>query len=167
MDSVYLVISQNGRILKFFVIFLLILILYWFYKVRKRAYKTNISDGDIPAHLWFYSQLVDIEIGASRASSSNLKKKFIKFLYRKYKFTSYEVRKSTIFEVVRLKEANNEVLGLYGEIWNNIEDLKHSNKKEVISYIKTIKKFFNKEDVSGWLNQRKQMKQNQRQCNDC
>ncbi len=163
MDSIYLIISQNGQALRMLAIFLLVFIIYWFRKVKVRAYKSSFSDKEMPVNLWFYSQLVNMEIGTLRPSYNNLQQLFYRFLVRKYKITKIEYKNFSIFNLVKNKEEDQEILNLYGEIWNSIEDLKHSPKNEVIAYIKQIKTIFNKKDVSEWIEQRKKSKP----CNDC
>ena len=163
MDSIYLIISQNGAAIRILIIFLIIILLYWFQKVKRKAYKINSSDKYIPAHLWFYSQLVNFEIGVYKANSTNLFNYFVRFLYRKYKISKYDLKIKSLFDIVKDREDNRNLLDLYGEIWNSIEDLKHSSTNEVIEYIKSIKYLFNKEDVTEWIELRK----NEKKCNDC
>lgn len=166
MDSIYLIISQNGQALRILAILLVIFLFYWLKKVKTRAYKSGFSDKDMPANLWFYSQLVNIEIGTVKASYRNLNQLFIRFLIRKYKISKIEFNSFSIFDLVKSKEKDKDILDIYGEIWNSIEDLKHKKKSEVIAYIKDIKKVFNKEDITEWLTLKKNQVKN-KPCNDC
>jgi len=117
----------------------------------------------MPANLWFYTQLINIEIGEKKANQKTLKKIFIEFLYRKYRISKYDLSKKTIFVIVREKEDNDTIINLYGDIWNSIDDLKQKSNDEVIKYVKSIKLKFNKDGFDDWIKSQKIEKN----CNNC
>ena len=131
-------------------------------KLRSRYYKAKFNDS-MPANLWFYSQLVNIEAGVHKATYKNLFDTFIKFLFRKYKIQKKELKKKTYFELVREREDNDDVIDLYGEIWNSIDEMKHASSNEVLSYIKKIKLIFNKGNFEDWIKTQKR----KAPCNNC
>ena len=117
----------------------------------------------MPHNLWFYSQLINIEVSEKSANYKELYNCFINYLCRKYRITKSELKKQSIFDLVKSKEDDENLLDLYGELWNSINDLKQSSKSEVIHYVKSIKPLFNKEDFSEWIAEQKLRKD----CNDC
>ncbi len=155
--------TRSSQFMLIFVILLLCILLIVFIKKirshsRRVIYKT---DTFIPAHLWFYSKLIDIEIGSSPATSKNVMVLFYKFLQRLYKISEKDFQQKTIFELVKAKENNSEILDFYGDLYNEINDLSENDPKEVLIYVKKIKNLFNKEDNSLWIEQRK------KECNNC
>jgi len=118
----------------------------------------------MPANLWFYEQLVNMEIKTIKPTSKNLETAFMQYLHRKYAITKQDLKRHTIFEVVGEREQNPDFIELYGDIWNKAQEMKHSPSTEVIAYIKSIKVYFNKENVSAWVQIQKAKREN---CNDC
>ncbi|MCL2065158.1 MAG: hypothetical protein FWG98_12440 [Candidatus Cloacimonetes bacterium] len=125
-------------------------------------YKPNYNYS-MPTNLWFYYELVNMEADNRKAKYKYLLNLFSEFLFRKYNITPNDLKNKTYFEIVRERENDDDVIELYGNIWNSIDDLKHSSQNEVIAYIKSIKLIFNKGNFEDWIKQQKKNKP----CNDC
>jgi hypothetical protein len=91
-----------------------------------------------------------------------LLKFFYDYLQRKYKINDSDLKEKTIFQWVNEKEEDLEYIELYGDIYNRINELKQNDSSEVITYIKSIKKYFNQEDLTDWIEKRRQ-----ENCNNC
>jgi len=138
---------------------------YLYIRIRGLRAKTSLQfDDNMPANLWFYDQLINIEINPKKASAKKLKKCFIAYLYRKYHITKTDLRKNTIFDIVAQREKNAHFIELYGDIYNTTQEMKHSHPSDVIAYIKSIKYVFNQDNVSDWIATRQTKKE---KCNDC
>ena len=150
-------------IAKMVIVLLVIGIILIFLRVKKKVYRPNYDSKNMPANLWLYSQLVDIEVGNYKANYKNLYNAFVSFLCKKYKISKDELKNNSIFELVKKREESPDLLELYGEIWNSVEELKHKGSAEIVAYIKNIKPLFNKENVSEWI----EIQKTRKPCNDC
>jgi len=150
--------------IKIIIVILLVLIVLKVRGMMKRAYKPQYDDPSMPANIWFYSQLVNMEVGSTRANHKKLLNCFLSYLYRKYHIRKHHLETKTVFEVVAEREEDPQYIELYGEIWNSIQELKQKPKSEVIPYIKTIKGAFNKDRIDEWVKNREA---NKKECNDC
>ena len=150
--------------IKIIIVLLLILIAIKVRSAMKRAYKSQYGDPTMPANIWFYSELVNMEIGETKPTQKNLNECFMKYLKRKYHIRKHHLEKFTIFQIVAQREEDPKYIELYGEIWNSIQELKQKSKGEVLAYIKTIKTAFNKERIDEWVKNREASKED---CNDC
>ena len=153
---------SSQKLLVFLIVVIFIALLLYLRKIKKKKYKPQFND-TMPANLWFYSQLVNLEIDTKNANYNKLKKIFLEFLYRKYHISKFDLEKKSIFLLVKEKEENMAIIDLYGEIWNSIEDLKQSDNSDVILFIKSIKLNFNKDGYQEWVKSQKQSKP----CNNC
>ncbi len=147
-----------------FIMIFSMLIIFYILRTKKRflskkKYKPRMI---LPPPLWFYSRLLDYEIGALKPTSENLMADFMSFLEKKYGITKEMLESFTIFHLVRVNESDNDIIELYGEMYNEIESLKQKTDQEVIQYIKKIKLYFNKEKYLSPLPKRKK-----RDCNNC
>jgi deoxyhypusine synthase len=165
MDVISLFLSQQGTSIKFIIAGLIILIIIWLRKAKRKIYRPTYSDGNMPAGLWFYSQLVSIEIVAEKADYQTLYDLYIRYLIKKYRIKDAELKEKTIFDIVKSLEHSENMLDFYGEIYNGIENLKHEKPESVIAYIKSIKMAFNKDSsIDEWVRKQRQKSRN---CNDC
>ncbi|HOE90585.1 MAG TPA: hypothetical protein PLV22_01250 [Candidatus Cloacimonadota bacterium] len=144
---------------------LILLVLYFFihfYLKRRvdRIKRRNIRN--VPANIWFYSQLVNFELGIDKVNSDILMKSFFEYLQRKYLISDDELKNKTIFKLVNENEKNEDYIELYGNIYHKIENLKQNSQESIILYIKSIKKYFNQDDLSEWIERQKY-----NDCNDC
>lgn len=146
----------------FLILFLCYILLIFYKKIRRKAHRTLFqSDSSMPAHLWFYSKLVDMEIGTTPLSPKLLMKNFYIFLERFYNLSEKELQFKSIFDLVKLKEQDPEVLEFYGDLYNQINELPENSPQDIKEYIRKIKIFFNKKDVTNWIEQRN------KNCNNC
>ena len=152
-------------LIKIIIVILAISFIIFLIRQRKYILKIDIDDDDMPHNLWFYSQLVNMEIGEIKPSYKNLLHLFKKFLYRRYMISKTDLKTNTIFEIVNRREYDKDVIDLYGEIWNNIDELKDKGSDEILVYTKSIKKRFNKGDFFEWIEERK--KAEEEPCNNC
>jgi len=106
-----------------------------------------------------------MQIGIEKPSYQRLHDCFSNYLYKRYSINKQEIQKSNIYDLIRSKEEKEDMLELYGEIWNSIEDLKDKETAEIIDYIKTIKFYFNKDGMVAWMSARKYNKETN--CNNC
>ena len=162
MDQIFTIISQSRRELGMLAFIVLIVLFIFLRKLRKKMYKPHFND-NMPHNLWFYYEMINMEADHKIATQKRLEKTFIDFLFRKYYISSEDLKKKSYFELVREREEDDNVIELYGEIWNNIEELKHKPQNEVLVYIKSIKLIFNKGNFEDWIQQHKRGKP----CNDC
>lgn len=116
----------------------------------------------MPANIWFYSKLLDFELNIILVNGQNLENYFFFFLKKKYKIYEYELKTANLFDLVKEREIDQNYLEFYGEIYNRIQELKDSSPMDIINYIKEIKSYFNQDDLSVWLENRKTD-----DCNDC
>ncbi|HPY96475.1 MAG TPA: hypothetical protein PL063_04630 [Candidatus Cloacimonadota bacterium] len=144
---------------------LILLILYFFihfYLKRRIARIKRRGIRSIPANIWFYSQLVNFELGIDKVNSDILMNNFFEYLQRKYLISDDELKDKTIFKLVNENEKNEDYIELYGDIYHKIENLKQNDQENIILYIKSIKKYFNQDDLSEWIE-----KQKYNDCNNC
>jgi hypothetical protein len=87
---------------------------------------------------------------------------FFEYLQRKYLISDDELKDKTIFKLVNENEKNEDYIELYGDIYHKIENLKQNDQENIILYIKSIKKYFNQDDLSEWIE-----KQKYNDCNNC
>jgi len=163
MEALLNIVEQTQTFIRIVIALLILGIILFTIRIMRRAYRPHYDSSNMPANLWFYSKLINLEVGNEKANYQNLHNHFIGFLHKKYRIRKDDLKTNTIFEIVRKREENSEMLDFYGEIWNSIEDLKKSDTSEVVAYTKTIKTAFNKEDISEWLDLQKIKKP----CNDC
>jgi len=144
---------------------LILLILYFFihfYLKRRIARIKRRGIRSIPANIWFYSQLVNFELGIDKVNSDILMNNFFEYLQRKYLISDDELKDKTIFKLVNENEKNEDYIELYGDIYHKIENLKQNDQENIILYIRSIKKYFNQDDLSEWIE-----KQKYNDCNNC
>jgi hypothetical protein len=166
MDEIYYIISQNAPVLWFLLIVISLILIIYVVRIANRPKRTKFVEANVPTNLWFYLQLVDLEIGSQKASYKNLLESFIHFLCRRYGIKDDDLKKQTIFEIVKAKEDEQPLLDLYGDIWNSIDDLKQSSENEVIQYIKSIKHYFKKDNLDYWIRERERERE-KKPCNNC
>ena len=163
MESLLDIVEQGQTLIRIIIVILIIGIIMFTIKIMRRAYKPNYDASRMPANLWFYSKLINLEVGNDKANYKNLHNSFMTFLMMKYRIRDNDLKQNSIFDLVQKREENMGILELYGEIWNDIEDLKNSEDSDVVRFIKKIKMMFNKDDVSEWIERQKLKKP----CNDC
>ena len=151
MEAFLNIVEQGQTLIRIAIAILIIGIIMFTIRIMRQAYKPNYDASKMPANLWFYSKLINLEVGNEKANYKNLLNSFITFLQKKYRIKDIDLKQKTIFEYVQSREDNEAILELYGEIWNDIDDLKNSSTQDIILYIKKIKTAFNKEDVSEWI----------------
>lgn len=157
-----LIHSDNLKMILFLML-LFLLMLVWIILKRIKRKKNRIGINEtMPPNIWFYSKLLDLELNIVKPNTNNLWIMFQEYLKRKYKLSDKDLKNQSIFSLVKQKESDHDYIDLYGDIYQNIQDLKHSDGNEVILFIKSIKKYFNKEDLSDWIEKRKIDN-----CNDC
>ena len=162
MDDIFYFVAQQGTPIKLIIVFLVIALILFIRKKRMQMYKPVYTDGNMPANVWFYSKLIDIEIGTEKATHRQLYRYFMEYLHRKYKIKKADLKKNTIYEIVANSENDENIINLYDEIYNDIDELKQKNKTDVIEYIKMIKPLFNKDNIDDWIKENKEKK-----CDDC
>jgi hypothetical protein len=133
-----------------------------FYLKRRKKRIRDRRNQTVPANIWFYSKLINYELSIEKVNPTILMNTFFEYLARKYDITKYDLKQKTIFQHVSEKELNLDYIELYGDIYHSIKELKHKNKSDVISYIKIIKVHFNKDNLTEWIEKRKDEK-----CNNC
>jgi len=150
------------ELIKYIIIFLIAFVFFylytWFRGMRKKTQRPEKDD--MPANLWFYDQLINMEIMPKKATAKRLYQNFMQYLHRKYHINP----KDSVFEVVASKEKDPAFIELYGDIYNRTQEMKHSKPSEVLEYIKSIKHVFNQDNVSEWIARRQRDKDD---CNDC
>ena len=82
-------------------------------------------------------------------------KSFFEYLQRKYIISDDELKNKTIFKLVNENEKNEDYIELYGNIYHKIQNLKQNSQESIILYIKSIKKYFNQDDLSEWIERQK------------
>jgi hypothetical protein len=60
---------------------------------------------------------------------------FYSFLCRKYHIEKKDLKNNTIFDLVKNREDDSELLDLYGEIWNSIESLYRANLQGILHIV--------------------------------
>ncbi|HOD53400.1 MAG TPA: hypothetical protein PKJ08_02625 [Candidatus Cloacimonadota bacterium] len=150
------------RLILYFLILFILYIFIRFYTNRRKKLIALSKIQKMPANIWFYSKLIDFELGIDKVNSMRLLKCFYDYLQRKYKINDSDLKEKTIFQWVNEKEEDLEYIELYGDIYNRINELKQNDSSEVITYIKSIKKYFNQEDLTDWIEKRRQ-----ENCNNC
>jgi hypothetical protein len=150
MENLFIYIGKQGTLLKILVVILVLGIIFWFRKSFKNVYKYRNNDS-MPPGLWFYSELINLEIDIKKANYKNLNKTFFKYLEKKYKITKKEIKTNTIFEIVNEKEKQENLINLYGLIWNKINDLKQKNNSDVIKCINDLKRVFIEDNIDEWI----------------
>jgi len=162
MENIYYLISQSRTEIIYLIVIISIALILYLLKIRSKRYRINLNES-MPADLWFYSQLVNIETDSKKAKPKNLLNIFIKYLCMKYSISRKDLKANLFFELVRKREKNDDFISLYGEIWNSIDEMKHSAPNEVVSYVRRIKLIFNRGDFEKWIREQKINKA----CNDC
>ncbi len=134
--------SAYDSLLKIFIfVFAVGLLIYLF--AARRLLKTRpprVRDRLAP-DLWFYSALVDIEIGNAPATARHLTDIFFLYLQRRYKLPN--AKPETAFELVKQHETDERLIERYGEIYNTALSLKQNPRDDVIAYARQLKKAFN------------------------
>lgn len=157
-----LIHSDNLKmIILLMLLFLFMLVWIILKRIKRKKNRINFNDS-MPPNIWFYSKLLDLELNIEKPTPNNLWNLFHEYLKRKYKFSDNQLKTQSIFQLVSQNETDNEYIDLYGDVYQKIQDLKHSEPNDVILFIKSIKKYFNKEDLSEWIEIRKI-----NNCNDC
>jgi hypothetical protein len=164
MEDIFIYIGQQGAALKVMAVCLVLIIIALFLKARKRVHKP-LYDDSLPAGLWFYTQLLNLELQPKKANCANLQKIFETFLKRKYHIRKHHLKEKSMFQIVEDREEVESVLDVYGLIWNNIMELKQKPNDDVIKYIKEIKVIFKNDNtnVDFFMKVNKKVKR----CNDC
>ena len=163
MYAFYELVAENAPILWVILIVVCIIFVFQMIRILKKTKRIKFEEIDVPANIWFYSMLVNMEIGIEKATYDKLMHYFMNYLYKKYQISREDLKTQSVFDLVSSKEDRQDVLDLYGDIWNSLEDLKESGRDDIVKYIKTIKFYFNKENLDGWISARNYNKQ----CNDC
>ncbi len=166
-DVVYNHLNQflSIDVQRFVLYCLIIFVAYIFIKFftnRRKRFKALSKIQKMPPNIWFYSRLIDYELSIEKVNAQKLQACFYEYLERKYKLSDSDMNKKSIFEWVKAKESDEEYIDLYGDIYNQLNDMKQLPTNEVITYIKSIKKYFNQEDLTEWIEKRRQ-----ENCNNC
>jgi hypothetical protein len=148
------------------IIYIFILLLgFLFYKWIKYRRNKNFNrfraDHNMPANLWFYSKLIDMELSIEKADFMHLEKLFYDYLTRKYKLNKQNMSSEEIINQVKVLESEMEVLDLYAYVYEQIKT-ESNQDNQIKDVIKNIKIYFNKDDFSVWLQSR-----NTGECNNC
>lgn len=129
-------------------------LLYLLYKLLKgKLLKNNsnvLTDINLPADYWFYSQLVDIEL--KNISSKKFFSIFIAYYQKKFHFKSSNPGRNFIFKQIEKYADGKQMLGFYKILYDEVILMKQKSEEEVIEYVKQIKHNFNKGDLKSWLN---------------
>ncbi|PID29976.1 MAG: hypothetical protein CSB55_00645 [Candidatus Cloacimonadota bacterium] len=158
----FFLLSGNKGLLKSFVVIFGFILIVYMIKIRNKIFRRpRVYRDKLPAEIWFYSKLLDIQIGKEKANSDVLWNIFQSFLLRKYKLHEDLLKTYTIFKLVQVHEKDSAMIDFYGDIYAAIENLKHQTEEEVLSYVKSIKREFNKGDITEFISEKKG------NCNNC
>lgn len=136
--------------------FSLILILYLI-RGRKRLGRKRYRDPrPLAPDLWFYSRLVDIELGTVKPKASLLMKLYCEYLGRKFEASPAHVRK--ILEA----GGDDPDLAPYLSRWREMENLKRNDGTSVITYVKEIKF-----EYAGSVSPKLEQESDDEPCNNC
>jgi hypothetical protein len=120
---------------------------------RKKHFSNVIN---LPPEIWFYSKLIDIELGTEK------NKKIITFFfeYVSLKYNLTLINKNNFeFEIDKVEE-NSRVRGFLKGFYAELLDLERGNFVGTDEYIKEVKLNFNTKDLSGWLKEYESNKRN-------
>ena len=132
---------------KFF-LYGLVVIISLFILMKILSKKNHLSKNiTLPPETWFYSKLIDIELGSEK------QKKIIPF-YLKYVSLKYglnSLSKSDFINQINHLEKDSRVRGFLKGFFEELMNLENNNFNNTIDYIKEIKVNFNRDDLSEWL----------------
>ena len=165
MEEFAYLLQQNKVVIMIVLSVMCLFLIIFIYRVMKKSKPIVYEDITVPANFWFYSLLVNMQLGIEKVSAHRLMECFYNFLYKRYHIKKEELALKTVFEYVKEREDRADIIELYGKIWNDINDLQGKSDLEIIEYIKSIKLLFNKEDVDSWVSAKKFVKGNT--CNNC
>ena len=149
---------EYATLIRFFIIvFGAVLVVYLITARRRLKRYIRPRKDRLPPRLWFYSSLVDMELGVAPNTAKHLEKLFYTFLQREYNLP--DIRPETAFSLVKERESDASRIDLYGEIYNEIESLKHMPAGSVIEYVRRLKPAFH-EGVAAQTS-------TSRDCNTC
>ena len=126
----------------FILVFGLALVVYLVVARGRLRRPPRLRRSRLSPELWFYSALVDIELGKSPATGKHMQRQFFTFLQLRYELPN--ARPDTAFELVRQRESDPDLIEQYGEIYNETVSLKQKPTEDVIAYARRLKKAFNK-----------------------
>ncbi|MCD4828860.1 MAG: hypothetical protein K8R90_05445 [Candidatus Cloacimonetes bacterium] len=133
--------SYDSLIWLFIIVFALALIIYLLMGRRRLWRPAKLPHSRLSPEIWFYSVLVDIEIGAAPATARHLQRQFFVYLQRRYNLP--DSKPDTAFELVKQSEKDPQRIELYGNVYNEIISLKQKPAEAVIAYARQLKKAFN------------------------
>jgi len=134
--------AYDSLIKLFILVFALALIVYLFLARGRLRRPARPRTDRLTPELWFYSALVDIELGKAPGTARHLERQFFTFLKRRYELPN--AKPQTAFELVKQCETDAGLIEFYGEIYNETISLKHLPPDAVIAYARRLKKAFNK-----------------------
>lgn len=125
-------------------------LIYIFRRMKRKKKPGMIAkDFKMPAEIWFYSRLLDLEIG-------NLDYELYLPLYQEYLGRRYATRnipkeRETFINYLKEKEEDPKTQRFLAALYFEIAAVKQKGKEEVINHIKEIKFNFNQADLTAWL----------------
>ncbi len=120
---------------------------------EKNHFSKNIT---LPPETWFYSKLVDIELGTEK--QKKILPFFLKYVSLKYQINPLD--KSNFDQKIDKVDEDNRVRGFLKGYFEELLDLEKNNFVGTIEYIKETKMNFNRVDLSDWLKEYDRNKKN-------
>lgn len=120
---------------------------------EKNHFSKNIN---LPPETWFYSKLIDIELGAEK--QKKILPFFLKYVSLKYQINPLD--KSNFVQKIDKVDEDNRVRGFLKGYFKELLDLEKNNFVGTIEYIKETKMNFNRVDLSDWLKEYDRNKKN-------
>jgi len=142
--------SYKQLITIFIIVFVIALLIYLVrYRFKKREIDyTYKGKPKLTPEMWFYSNLLDIELDRKKASYKYLKSSFETYLQKRYDYNGFFSEKNTLIALLDNKEKNERIKNFLKSTIKEIETLKQKDANEVISYVKLVKFSFNKGKTS-------------------
>ncbi len=111
---------------------------------RKNHFSGRIN---LPPETWFYSKLIDIELGTEK--EKNIISFFLKYISLKYGLKN--INKSNFPEMIGNLETDIRLLGFLKGYYEELLELEKNKFDRTIEFIKETKFNFNQNDLSDWL----------------